>query len=153
MAEPSYADCYQFARTFQRWIELRAKYVREQGYTPALTMDNIATELWKSRLFYWLLRGNEPLALPPPKYMSGPQHELAVDGGFIETIDPPRVERGKVMFSDLHPNFDLVDYLSDGLLVEMPAHLEGRWSIRVTRRRWQQHDVEESNVWRLERQP
>lgn len=47
---------------------------------PPSTSTRFIIDAEHSALLKWLMKGNEPLPLPPPKYMSRPWHQLVKDG-------------------------------------------------------------------------
>lgn len=143
------ADCYSLLRVLKRWVDTR----NEAGYrwpTPDGKFDLPWPEMYKSRLLLWLLQGHEPLPLPPPLYMSGPQHAIEVEGdtGWYGGDDPAFgvggwQDAGKVYWLFAAPwTLVLREVGPDGLPVSwtltMPEHLTGTW--RVERESYRQGD-------------
>jgi len=67
--------------SYQLWIDT----VRRERKTPEWLPSPI--DIVKSRLFWWIRSGHDPLPYPPPTAYSCPWYELIVDGGNHDSFD------------------------------------------------------------------
>lgn len=132
------AMCYRLVEVFRVWHRVRD----DSGYTARhpdwRAGGQFFSEMSKSRLLAWLLEGRDPLPLPPPLFLSGPQHHISY-GHWSGTDAPREVDPGNwlvqhygpglIDFGGLVPYWTLVGRDGDAWLLSMPGRLPGVWRV------------------------
>ena len=97
-------SCSKFIRDFIKWVTVVRKEYDNNTWVP------IEVDVLKSRLLWWISKGNEPLEFKPPRAYSCPWYEVVVEQGLHSCFEAQIKEDGVIV---AQCKYDLVEKVND----------------------------------------